>query len=152
MSSTLIIVPVEKLQKEIDLTLKIFKKNPGVYVSLDKTYKNIESILRKKRINIDQLFFIDVVTSKKKNREVLSIYPDRLDLLIFAINSFIKEIKGEKFILIDALSTLLIYNNENKVAKFVKELTDYTSKNDIEVIAISPKTKEKECQSDSTTQ
>ena len=55
-----------------------------------------------------------------------------------------KDIKGEKFLIIDALSTLLIYNDENKVAKFVKEITEYASQNDVDVIAFSPKTKGEE--------
>lgn len=46
--------------------------------------------------------------------------------------------------IIDALSTLLIYNSENKVAKFVKEITECASKGNMEAIALSPKTKGKE--------
>jgi archaellum biogenesis ATPase FlaH len=47
-------------------------------------------------------------------------------------------------LIIDALSTLLIYNNENKVAAFVKEITEYAQDYDVEVIALSPKTKGEE--------
>jgi archaellum biogenesis ATPase FlaH len=46
--------------------------------------------------------------------------------------------------IIDALSTLLIYNNENKVAKFVQEITDYASENQVYVVAFSPKTQGEE--------
>ena len=65
-------------------------------------------------------------------------------MLSAAINDFIKDIKQDKFLIIDALSTLLIYNDENKVAKFVKEITEYASENNVKVIAFSPKTKGEE--------
>jgi archaellum biogenesis ATPase FlaH len=55
-----------------------------------------------------------------------------------------KDIKGEEFIIIDELSILLIYNNENKVAEFVKKTIEYASQHDTKVIAFSPKTKEEE--------
>jgi hypothetical protein len=39
---------------------------------------------------------------------------------------------------------LLIYNNENRVAIFMKEVTEYASDNDVHVIAFSPKTQGEE--------
>jgi len=47
-------------------------------------------------------------------------------------------------LIIDALSTLLIYNNENKVAAFVKEVTEYASENEVQIVAFSPETKGEE--------
>ncbi len=141
MASLLIITSVENLQNEINKVVSSFKNIPGIYVSLNKTQKSIENILKKTEINTNKLFFIDCVTSEKTRDDVLHISPDQLDLLSSAINSFIKDIKGEKFLIIDALSTLLIYNDENKVAKFVKGVTEYASQNDVKVIAFSPETK-----------
>jgi len=144
MSSTLIITPAEKVQNKIVSTLENYKKTPGIYVSLNKTQKSTEEFLKKSNINTQKLFFIDAVTTEKTKDYVLHIDPDQLELLSSAINSFIKDIKGEKFLLIDALSTLLIYNDENKVARFVKEITEYSSHNNVEIIALSPETKGEE--------
>jgi len=144
MVSLLIITSVEKLQYSVNSVVKSFKNIPGIYVSLNKTQKSTENILNKNKINTNKLFFIDCVTSEKTREDVLHIAPDQLDLLSSAINTFIKDIKGKKFLVVDALSTLLIYNDENKVAKFVKEVTEYASQNDVEVIAFSPKTKGEE--------
>ncbi|RLE42335.1 hypothetical protein DRJ16_04980, partial [Candidatus Woesearchaeota archaeon] len=109
MESLLIITSVDKLQKEIIRYLK--KLNGyGVYVSLNKTQKSIEEILKKNKIDTNKLFFIDCVTSEKIRDDVLHIHPDQLDILCTAIRAFMKDIKGEKFLLIDALATLLIYN------------------------------------------
>ena len=144
MTSLLVITSVEKLQNRINSVVSSFKNIPGIYVSLNKTQKSIEDILKKAEINTNKLFFIDCVTSEKTRDDVLHLSPDQLDLLSSAINDFIKDIKGEKFLIIDALSTLLIYNDENKVAKFVKEVTEYASQNDVKVIAFSPETKGEE--------
>nr|MCK4929768.1 hypothetical protein [Nanoarchaeota archaeon] len=144
MTSLLVITSVERLQNRINSVVSSFKKTPGVYVSLNKTQKSTEDILKENRINTNKLFFIDCVTSEKTRDDVLHVAPDQLDLLSSAINTFIKDIKGEKFLIIDALSTLLIYNDENKVAQFVKKITEYASQNDVKVIAFSPKTKGEE--------
>jgi archaellum biogenesis ATPase FlaH len=144
MTSLLIITSVEKLQDEIKKSVKDRNSIPGIYVSLNKTQKSVEDSFNKEDIKTDKLFFIDCVTSEKVREDVLHINPRELEKLSFSINEFIKDIKGKKFLIIDALSTLLIYNNENKVAAFIKEVTEYASQNDVEVIAISPKTKGEE--------
>lgn len=144
MTSLLIITSVEDLQEDINSTVKQFNDRIGIFVSLNKTQKSTEEILLKAGINTDRLFFIDCVTSEKSRDDVMHIMPEQLDTLSMAINAFIKDINGEKFLIIDALSTLLIYNNENKVAKFVKEVTDYASGNNVLVVAFSPKTQGEE--------
>jgi len=144
MTSELIITSVEDLQNEINKQVKARMAYPGIYVSLNKTQKSSEDNLVKNNIKTDKLFFIDCVTSEKTREDVLHISPNDLDKLSFAINTFIKDIKGKKFLIIDALSTLLIYNSENKVAAFVKQITEFTADNDVEVIAFSPKTKGEE--------
>lgn len=144
MPSLLIITPVEKLQKKINSVVKSFKNTIGIYVSLNKSQKSMENLLKKAGINTKRLFFIDCVTTEKTRDDVLHIPPDRLDLLSTAILAFIREIKEEKFLIIDALSTLLIYNSENNVAKFAKEVTEYAAHKNVKVIAFSPKTEGEE--------
>jgi len=144
MASTLIIISVENLQKEVNDVVKTLSANPGIYVSLNKTHESIENILKKEKISTNKLFFIDCVTSEQKRNDVLHISPRELDKLSSAISTFIKDIPGKKFLVIDALSTLLIYNDENKVAQFVKEITEFASGKEVEVIALSPKTKGEE--------
>jgi len=144
MNSLLIITPIEQLQDKINTLVTSFKNIPGIYVCLNKTQKSTEDILKKAKINTNKLFFIDCVTSEKIRNDVLHISPTQLDLLNSVINSFMEDIKQEKFLIIDALSTLLIYNNEDKVKEFIKNITEYASKNNFQVIAISPETRGEE--------
>lgn len=144
MTSTLLITSVQNLKKDINKVVKSLKNLPGIYVSLNKTQKSLENLLKKEKINLNKLFFIDCVTSKQTKEDVLHIPITNLKELSYSINRFIKEIKGKKFLIIDALSTLLIYNNENNVAAFVKEITEYAAQKDIEIFAFSPKTEGEE--------
>ena len=143
MKSKLVIVSVEKLQSEIVSTLLSFE-GIGVYVSLNKTQKGIINLLEKNKVDTKKLFFVDCVGSNKEDKKAIQVSPSKLDELGYAINSFLQEIKGDKFLIIDALSTLMIYNNENQVAAFVRKITKYASNNEIELIAFSPKTKGEE--------
>ena len=144
MSSQLILTSVEELQESINSKVKSLGSIIGIYVSLNKTQKSTEDILKKSGVRTDKMFFIDCVTTEKSRDDVLHISPEQLDMLSDAIKEFIKEINGEKYLLIDALSTLLIYNNENKVAKFVKEVTECATDNNVKMIAFSPKTQGEE--------
>ncbi len=144
MASLLIITPVEKLQEKVNRIVKSYRNLPGVYVSLNKSQKSAESILKKSGINTKKLFFIDCVTSEKVKDDVLHIAPTELDLLSTALASFMRDIKGEEFIIIDELSTLLIYNSENKVARFVEKMTECASQHDTHVVALSPRTRGEE--------
>jgi len=141
--SLLVITPVERLQNEIAAVLKSFGGSTGIYVSLNKTQKSAEKALKKARINTKRLFFIDC-TSEKSSDDTIHVAPTQLDKLAYAIDCFVKEISGKKFLLIDALSTLLIYNSENKVAEFAKAVTDCCSQNNVDVVALAPKTKGEE--------
>jgi len=82
MISLLIITSVEKLQNRINSVVSSFKNIPGIYVSLNKTQKSIESILKKNKINTNKLFFIDCVTSEKTRDDVLHIVPDPADVSV----------------------------------------------------------------------
>jgi len=144
MASQLIITSVEKLQNDILAKIKSLNGKIGIYVSLNKTQKSTEEAFTKNGLDTSRMFFIDCVSKEKVREDVLHISPEDLDTLNTAMQAFVKDIHGEKFILIDALSTLLIYNNENKVAKFVQELTEYSSENNVHIIAFSPRTQGEE--------
>lgn len=143
MASKLVICPVEKLQMNVNAILRSMQGTVGIYVSLNKTQKSVEENLVKEKIDFEKIFFIDCVTKEKTREDVLHCSPNELKELSYSIKNFIEEIPGEKFVILDALSTLLIYNPENHVAAFVKELTENSSEK-TEIIALSPETKGEE--------
>ena len=143
MASTLIITPVEDLHEKIGNVLKGLEGTLGIYISLNKTEKSINASFTKKGIDVKKVFFIDCVAKEKSKEDVLYTSPSNLNEIIFSIKTFLDNIEGEKFIIIDALSTLLIYNNENNVATFVNDLLKHSSPS-TEILAFSPETKGEE--------
>jgi KaiC/GvpD/RAD55 family RecA-like ATPase len=143
MTSLLVIAPIREIQNKMNSLVKNLENITGIYVSLNEPQENVQYILKKVGINTENLFFIDCFVSKEKNSDILRIDPARLDLLNAAVESLIKKIEGQKILVIDALSTLLIYNDENKVVKFVKKLIEDCSRNGVRVVAFTPKTEEK---------
>lgn len=139
MTSLLIITPVDKVQSAINAVVKFFKDTQGIYVSLNKPHKTVEQNLKRIGLDTKKTFFIDCVSTIEAE-DVLQVKPDNLEFLQTSIITFIDKIEGRKFIIIDGLSTLLIYNAENKVAKFVQKITEYASRAKVEVIAFSPQT------------
>jgi len=146
MKSLLIITAVEKLQQEIVSSVRQSKnsKEMGIYLSLNKTQKSTEELFKKSGIDTKKLFFIDCVTSEKSRDDVLHIPPNDLDTLVKATVAFLSDIPGKKCIFIDALSTFLIYNSENKVAGFVQEMIQVAAENSARIVAFSPETRGEE--------
>lgn len=143
MKSQLTIVPVDQLlEKVVDVVGAV--KGKVIYVSLSKTAAGIKKIFVEDKKSVSGLFFIDCVSHEEKDEGVLYINPTELEKLDYAIRSFKDEIVGDKVIVLDALSTLLIYNSENKVAAFVKNIVGYAREEGVDVLAFAPKTEEEE--------
>ena len=149
--SVLVITPLEKLQENTTGVMKVLTKGdvPGVYVSLNKPYRSILQVFQDGGVNADKILFIDAIASKdmrsEKIKGVLHIDdPTDLKMLDETIKSYLREMPGEKYLVIDALSTLLIYNSKTEVAKFVKSMTEHALEYKTKTVALSPKTGDNE--------
>jgi len=142
MKSLLVVVPVAQLlQKVVDVVGSV--EDSVIYVSLNKTAEGMKIIFAKGK-DVPNMFFIDCINHEKKSEDILHINPNELEKLDYAIRLFKDEIEGKKVIVLDALSTLLIYNSENKVAAFVEKVVDYAREEGVSVLAFTPKTEEEE--------
>lgn len=141
MGSKLITTKVENLQRSINKTMEEHATTPGIYVALNKTQRSVEKLLLDAELDISKIFFIDCVTMEKGREDVLHIQPDKIDMILAAIKEFVRDLDGNKYVLIDAVSSLLIYNSEQKVLNFIKELTSHGQKYNAEIIALAPETR-----------
>lgn len=103
---------------------------PGVYVTLNKPYGTIKRDFAKDNIDLTNVIFIDAVTKTaggklEKKKDCLYIgSPENLSDISIAMDQAIMAIpKKEKFLFFDSLSTLLLYNNIDVVAKFIHFLS-----------------------------
>jgi KaiC/GvpD/RAD55 family RecA-like ATPase len=127
----LALVDSKNYQKtNIQLLRTLIKGRSGVYVTINKPYVTMKAILEKEKINTKLIIFIDAITkltkgSTKKDENCLYLdNPQSLTDISVAITEALNSIKAEnKFIFLDSLSTLLIYNHAGTIAKFVHFLT-----------------------------
>jgi archaellum biogenesis ATPase FlaH len=120
----------------------------GLYVSLNKPFETISEELKQSNLDASTLYFIDGV-SKKTGRYSDSEKcfcledPSSITELRLLIDTLINE-KKIKFIVVDSLNTLLLYNDIKDVEKFAHNLLNKCRKSNINVVIITPKEKRDE--------
>lgn len=106
------------------------KGEEGILVTTNKPAANLIEELGKGKVDAGKLFFIDAVSRKSNEDEVDGervVYvdsPEDLTELDSAISDCAEKLQGKgKFLVVDSLSTLLVYNNEKTLEKFVHSLS-----------------------------
>ncbi len=104
----------------------VSEKIPGVYVTLNRPFDDLIEIFRKNNIDERMVIFIDAVTKTaggevKKTDNCLFIgSPENLSDISVAMDQAVRAIpSNEKFVFFDSLSTLLLYNHAETVARFI---------------------------------
>ncbi len=130
LSGELIILLLASPAKHADVNKELVKnittKASGVYVTVNRPYNNIVQIFEKSNVDVNKLLFIDAITetitqNAQKTKQCLYVSsPRHLTDLSIALNNAIDSIKsGEKFLLLDSISILLLHNDPANVIKFV---------------------------------
>lgn len=124
--SILLELDAEAYLKTIIKTIKKLQKKglSGVYVSIQRPFKNVSSLLKKQGIDLNKIIFIDVASAvsretQEKHKRDVHISP-KLDIneLVRAIYSSLNQIKGRKFIFIDSLTTFALHKPISETLRF----------------------------------
>lgn len=114
-----------KINLEILSYLVKKKGNECVYITLNRPYENLITLLEKNKIDPEKFYFIDTISEticgkKPEAKNVVSISsPHGLTEISISLNKAIQSLKGKKkFVFLDSISTLLIYNQAGTVTKF----------------------------------
>ena len=99
------------------------KGKKGVYVTISRPYRYLSKEMQKRGIKTENIIFIDCISSMAGEHGsencVLVENPAALEEVSMHISSSLSKIKsGEKFLIMDSISTLLIYNSLNSVKEF----------------------------------
>lgn len=101
----------------------------GLFVTINKSANALLEMLQKKDIKTENLFVVDVISKGKSDQklesEKISCVDSAQNLteIEAQVTDFAKEMgQGPKFFILDSVSTLLIYNAEKNVEKFVHGL------------------------------
>lgn len=99
---------------------------PGVYITLNKPFETMQELFTKNKIDKGLIIFIDAVTKTaggktKKTKNCLFIgSPENLSDISLAMDQAVRALSTkEKFVFFDSLSTLLLYNSVEIVARFI---------------------------------
>jgi len=99
----------------------------GLYVTTNNPYQFLKKKLVQNGVQTDRLYFIDGISQPANPGATADcIYLDHLENLTtlgILINHILSTAAGQKFLIIDSFSTLLLYNAANSLAKFAHFLT-----------------------------
>lgn len=119
-----------KINLELLKILLNEKKQSGIYINVSRGYENISEMMISNFIDISRLFFIDCVTLSsgfkpvKKDSCLYLNSPSDLTEVSIALDQIVQKIPTEeRFLFLDSLSALLIYNSPNITSKFAHFLT-----------------------------
>jgi archaellum biogenesis ATPase FlaH len=124
----------------LDLLIKRYDSK-GSYITINRPYKSMVQLLKNKNINFKNMFFIDCITKEmSERRSVKDCYfvgsPSNLTEIAIALDPVFKEGK-HKFVFLDSLDTLAIYNPIDSVIKFAHFLTSKVRLHDISGIFLA---------------
>ena len=119
----------QKSREEILFYLLGTKKFPGVYITLNKPYDIVLKELNSKKLDSNLAIFIDgitMLTGGKITRVQNCLFigtPEKLSDMFVAIDQAVNSIAiKEKFIFLDSLNTMTLFNRETIVARFIHQL------------------------------
>jgi KaiC/GvpD/RAD55 family RecA-like ATPase len=125
-------VPMEKAMDVNLEALRVLQTlgYEGIYITLSKDYKDLTKIFRKEKINLGKLAFVDGVSQMygigavdAPNVKYVS-GPLSLDGIVAAITDIIPVMKSKKkFVFLDSITTVLLYNSLERTLKFSEFLT-----------------------------
>jgi archaellum biogenesis ATPase FlaH len=105
------------------------QKMTGIYVTMNKPYETLKTSLARDNIDSKKLFFIDAISATVgkqtiKTAEMLSVQnPSALTEISIGIAKVAKAKKYD-FLIMDSLTTMLVYNTEETTLKFMHYLTN----------------------------
>jgi allophanate hydrolase subunit 1 len=103
----------------------------GIFIPTSRTAPDIISMCRKNGINQENIIFIDGVSEKNITHPVQFedssnvTYVDSLnalDRILFVVNRRAKNLKGEKFLMLESVSLPLVYNKKEDFEVFIHRL------------------------------
>ena len=134
-----------------DLILETAKKlahKSVCYITLNKTYDSLLELLKKKKVNVKNIIFIDAIS------KTLKPTPDQIDNCYFVsspaalteLSIVISKILKHEFeyLIFDSITNLAIYENKNTIAKFMTALINKIKETKTRAVFYAVQSKEQE--------
>jgi len=125
------------------------QKYGGVYISLNRPHQTVDELLSSHDISTDELFYIDCITasihdvSQKSGDNVLYVEDpsclQKKEIVLKALENQVKGKAGRAFVVLDALRTLMLYNDHKLARKCIEALIEKTSEFDVKLVVLTLK-------------
>jgi KaiC/GvpD/RAD55 family RecA-like ATPase len=124
---------IYSIAQEIVLKVLIGKKGMnGAYVTFNRPYSTLKTSITGMGLDLSKLFFVDLITESaggnaERSTSDRCFYvssPKNLTELSILMEQAMLRLPAEKrFVFIDSISTMLIYNDPDTVLRFIHSLT-----------------------------
>jgi len=124
---------VYSIAQEVALRVLIKKKGMyGTYVTFNRPYNTLKTSIAAQGVDPEKLFFIDLITESaggKAERSsgercfFVSSPKNLTELSILLEQAMLRLPREKRFLFIDSISTMLIYNDADTVLRFLHSLT-----------------------------
>lgn len=124
-SSILISCDIENYLKVNMIVLKNLVNEKGfrcIYVAINKPFSSLIEAFKREGVDAERLSFIECATVSTGSEGMILAKPDNLTDVNMSISRLIEETLGRKFVYMDAISTLYIFNPGNVVERFARHL------------------------------
>jgi len=135
--------PIRYMKRNLSILKLLVNKNmfSGIYITVNRPFDTVMNIMKEDGINTEKIFFIDCITNMVPTSDRISLgskrklektkncifipSPSRLTEIGLALSEALAGVENpqNKFLYLDSLSTLLIYNDIDTIVKFVHFLT-----------------------------
>ena len=115
----------------------------GLYISLHRPYPNLLSSLKAKGVNVSKLLFIDGASSQAEVRgaesEKCTYISNELnvDELTRAIYKMLPKLKGDTFVFLDSITTLVLYQPLSEALRFTEFLNRTVSNGEVNGVVVN---------------
>ena len=132
--SSLVVTHGGSIQGVISSIVKYFvdRGYSGIYLSLNKPHKTVEKILKREGVKLKKLYYIDCITASIHNVDKDAVdsvvyldHPEDLsqkEKIMDAIDKFAFSVPEDKFLIVDALRTILLYHEPEIVSHLIENL------------------------------
>jgi KaiC/GvpD/RAD55 family RecA-like ATPase len=115
----------------------------GIYVTVNKPYNFIKKTMETYNIDSNQVYFIDAISKTSTGQ------PERIDNVIyvnapkslteisFGLTELVNAKPSLSFLLLDSISTFLLYNDQRSVEKFVHMLVNMLRELDMDGVIVT---------------
>lgn len=133
----------EKLKENTEDLMDFFvnkRKWTCIYVSLNKPYEAVKKNLEERGYDLKKFFFVDAVSGEYENKvSNVAFVPSSsaLTQIDIAVTQMVQFTQSQGFVLIDTLEGLLINNEKNAIANFIKSIAKKSVKYNSKSIVLS---------------